>query len=438
MAKSIKKPDDDLFRKLKWMMLFRLLFALLLLGGTIIYGANENLSYFAKPLVYIYWLTAWVILLSLCYSLVYSFFSNEVFFAYLQTGIDTFIATAIIYLTGSFSSLFTFLYLIVIICGSMLLSRKGSLIIAGLCCLEYGIMVDLEYFKVIRPAFFPEGHLYDTYEWNQVIYKMGTVMLACFLTMVLSSYLAEQERRAQSNLQTMENQVKRMEQMAVVGEMASGLAHEIKNPLASLSGSIQMLMESRHNDKDQTKLMTIAVREAERLNALVSDFLQFAKPKMGAVEAIKIGRLLEDSIALFENNEKYKGKVTFVKKIEKNLWTEMNPGQLKQVVLNLLLNAAEAMGDNHGTITVLSFLHRDNDIRIKITDDGHGMDETTISSIFDPFFTTKPKGTGLGLSIVLRILQAYNYQITVKSEVGKGSTFTLKLKSVPPLPDNHS
>ncbi|MBU1171058.1 MAG: two-component sensor histidine kinase [Proteobacteria bacterium] len=426
----VKKPEDDLFRKLKWMMLFRLLFALLLLGGTIIYGANENLPYFSKPLVYIYWLTAWVILLSLCYSLVFSFFSNEVFFAYVQTGIDTIIATSIIFLTGSYASLFTFLYLIVIICASMLLSRKGSLIIAGLCCLEYGVMVDLEYYNIIRPAFLTEGNLYDNYEWNQVIYKMGTVMLACFLTMVLSSYLAEQERRAQSDLQTMGDQVKRMEKMAVVGEMASGLAHEIKNPLTSLSGSIQMLMESHHYDTDQKKLMTIVVREAERLNALVSDFLQFARPKLGAMETIEVACLLEETVSLFENNEKYKDKVTFIKDIEKNLWTEMDPGQLKQVILNLMLNAAEAMENNKGVITVTSYLHRDQFIRVKIIDDGDGMDEAIIPSIFDPFFTTKAKGTGLGLSIVLRILQAYNYQVDVKSEKHKGSTFTLKLRSV--------
>lgn len=429
---TIKKPEEDLFRKLKWMMLFRLLFALLFLGGTIVYSAHENLPYFSRPLVYIYWLMAWIILLSLCYALVFSYFRNDIVFAYLQTGVDTMIVTVIIFLTGSYSSLFNFLYLIVIICASMLLSRRGSFIVAGLCCLEYGIMVDLEYYKVLRPVFLAPEYLRDSYEWNQVLYKMGTVMLACFLTTVLSTYLAEQERRAQSDLQSMENQVKRMEQMAVVGEMASGLAHEIKNPLASLSGSIQMLKEAGQVDREQTKLMTIALREVERLNALVSDFLKFARPKKGTPEIIHVGAIVEDMITQFETQEAYKDHIRFEAKTGEDLWTEMDPGQLKQVLLNLMLNAAESIGKKQGTIRVLAFLYRDRYVRIKIIDDGEGIDESIISSIFDPFFTTKSKGTGLGLSIVLRILQAYNYNIDVKSEKGRGSTFTLTLSSVSP------
>ncbi|GAB6095330.1 hypothetical protein JCM14469_15820 [Desulfatiferula olefinivorans] len=424
-------PDGDLFRKLKWMMLFRLLFALLLLGGTIIYGANEDLSYTSRPLVHIYWLTAWIILLSLCYSLVFSFFSNDRVFAYVQVVIDTLIATAIIFLTGSFASLFTFLYLIVIISASMLLSRKGSMIIAGLCCLEYGIMVDLEYYEIIRPAFYPEGYLHEHYEWSQVIYKMVTVMLACFLTLFLSAYLAERERRAQSRLHSMARQVRRMEQMAVVGEMAAGLAHEIKNPLASLSGSIQMLRESGPGDGDQAKLMTIALREAERLNGLVSDFLQFARPKKGKPAIIETRRLIDETLSLFENSDGYKERIRIVRRLTPDLWTEMDPDQLKQVMLNLLLNAAEALAEQGGTITVTSFLHRDQRLRIKIADDGPGMDEATLAAIFDPFFTTKSKGTGLGLSIVLRILQAYDYGIDVKSEKNTGSTFTLTLAAMP-------
>jgi two-component system sensor histidine kinase PilS (NtrC family) len=429
MNMVIKKQEGDLTGKLKWLILCRLLFALLFLGGTIIYGANENLSYLSQPLVYTYWLTAWIILLSLCYVLVFSFFKNDVVFAYLQTGIDTLIATAIVFLTGSFSSLFTFVYLIVIIYASMFLSRKGSLIIAGLCCLEYGIMVDLEYYQAIRPVLIPDGFLTHNVEWNQVIYKMSIVMVACLLTMILSSYLAEQERRAQSDLLNMEDHVKRMERMAVVGEMAAGLAHEIKNPLTSLSGSIQLLMESHHYDMDQKKLMTIVTREAHRLNSLVNDFLLFARPKAGEIKALDVNKVIDETLILFENHEMHKENISINKKYENNLWAEMDPSHLRQILLNLLLNAIEAIEDRTGTVTVSSYLGKDNTVRIKISDDGEGMDDTTIKSIFDPFFTTKSKGTGLGLSIVLRILETYNYRIDVKSEKNQGSEFTLKLKN---------
>jgi two-component system sensor histidine kinase PilS (NtrC family) len=423
------KKNSDLSQKLKWLMLFRLLAALLLLGGTIVFRAHENLPFFAQPFIYLYWLSGWIILLSLCYTLFYPLFKHEPFFAYLQIGIDTMIATAIIFLTGSFSSLFTFIYLIVIICSSMFVSRKGGLIIAGLCCLQYGIMVDLEYYEVIRPVFAQKGFLYENFEWNQVLYKMCTVMMACFLTMILSGYLAEKERRAKSDLLAMEDHVKRVERMALVGEMAAGLAHEIKNPLASLSGSIQMLMESDDNESkyenEQKKLMTIAAREAERLNTLVSDFLLFARPVAGTIKKLELGRVCDHTLALFNQHEKYRDRITIVREEQDNLWIEMDSGHLEQVLLNLLINAAEAIGEKNGTINVTSYRDNDGTVRLSIKDDGVGMEERIIKNIFDPFFTTKSKGTGLGLSIVLRILESYNYQINVKSELGVGSEFTL-------------
>ncbi len=424
-----EKNHTDFSQKLKWMMLFRLLAALLLLGATIVFRAHEGLPYFAQPFVHLYWLSGWIILLSLCYTLVYPVFKNEVFFAYIQIGIDTLIVTAIIFLTGSFSSLFTFLYLIVIICASMFVSRKGALIIAGLCCLEYGIMVDLEYYQVIRPVFTQKGYLYENFEWNQVLYKMCTVMMACFVTMVLSGYLAEKERRAKNELLALEDHVKRVERMALVGEMAAGLAHEIKNPLASLSGSIQMMMESECDESDdglaQKKLMTIAMREAERLNKLVGDFLLFARPMKIEAHSLGLAQVLDDTLALFQHCEKYRGKLTVIRKDEKDLSLSMDPGHLKQVLLNLLINAAEAIGEKDGTITVKAYRDRESRVRLSIRDDGEGMEENLIKNIFDPFFTTKSKGTGLGLSIVLRIVEAYNGQILVKSTKGEGTVFTL-------------
>ena len=428
MGEVAKKTKRDLSQKLKWMMLFRLLAAVLVLGGTIIFRAHENLPYFAKPFIHLYWLSGWIILLSLCYALVYPLFKHEVLFAYLQIIIDTMIATAIIFLTGSFTSLFSFLYLIVIICSSMFVSRKYSLIIAGLCCLEYGVMVDLEYYEIIQPVFLQKGYLYNNFEWNQVIYKLCTVMMACFLTMILSGYLAEKERRAQSDLHAMEDHVKRVERMALVGEMAAGLAHEIKNPLASLSGSIQMLLESCAYEKDQKKLMNIAVREADRLNTLVNDFLHFAKPRAGTIMTLDVEKIIDETLALFQHNDRFKG-ITIARNHDRNLWIEMDPGHLKQVLLNLLINAAESMGEKKGTITVSSFSGDDGSVRVSVKDDGEGMDETVLKNIFDPFYTTKSRGTGLGLSIVLRILESYNCQINVKSKKNIGTEFTLILKT---------
>jgi two-component system sensor histidine kinase PilS (NtrC family) len=430
-----KSKENDFGQKLKWLMLFRLLAALLILGGTIIFGAHEDLPFSAKPFIHLYWLSGWIILLSLCYTIVYPMFKRETFFAYLQIVIDTLIVTAVIFLTGSYSSLFTFLYLIVIICASMYLSKKGSMIISGLCCLEYGVMVDLEYFEVIRPVFLQKGFVYENYDWNQILYKLCTVMMACFLTMVLSSYLAEKERRAKRDLLAMEDHVKRVERMALIGEMAAGLAHEIKNPLASLSGSIQMLMEvgddcGNHDGSsgmEKNKLMAIAVREADRLNSLVSDFLLFARPVTGTPKVFDIGDVINDTVTLFMHHDRFKNRIDVCWDGIKRLDVEMDPGHLKQILQNLLINAADAIGDVKGTITVKTWRDVDGHFKLSVRDSGCGMESKLIKNIFDPFFTTKSKGTGLGLSIVLRIVESYNGQIDVESEKGEGSEFTVKI-----------
>ena len=413
-------------------MFCRLLFAVFLMGGTIVYRANENLPFLTQPFVYIYWLTGWILILSICYALIFEYFKDDTAFAYLQIVADTLIVTSIVFLTGCFSSIFTFLYLIVIICASMLLSRKGSLIIAALCSMQYGLMIDLAYYKVINNSWITGEIFTGNYEWNQVIYKICTVMVACFVTAVLSSYLAEQERIAHSELTMMEGYLKRVENMAVVGEMAAGLAHEIKNPIASLSGSIQLLKESGEYDEVQNKLMRIAVREANRLSGLVTEFLLFAKPKTGTSEIISVNNIIDETVDQCLMDKKFHGKITVVRNIQEDLWTEMDPDHLRQVLLNLLLNAAEAINEENGDIFVHAYSLKSGFVRIKIIDNGIGIKKEDIKTIFDPFFTTKVKGTGLGLSIVYRLLEAYGYQINVISDGGNGTEFQLRLKLIKP------
>jgi len=255
-------------------------------------------------------------------------------------------------------------------------------------------------------------------------------MAACLITALLSSYLAEQERIAQSELNLMEGYLKRVENMAVVGEMAAGLAHEIKNPIASLSGSIQLLLESGKYNSVQQKLMQIVDRESGRLNTLVSEFLLFAKPKTGSITAVSVNKVLEETIEQCMFDLKFTDKITITKNLKEDLWTEMDSDHLRQIVLNLMLNAAESIKDDCGEIIVTAYSLKSGFVRIKIIDNGSGMNEELMQSIFDPFFTTKNKGTGLGLSIVHRLLETYGYQIDVKSEEGNGTEFHIKLKQL--------
>jgi signal transduction histidine kinase len=146
-----------------------------------------------------------------------------------------------------------------------------------------------------------------------------------------------------------------------------------------------------------------------------------------AIKPLDVSKALDDTLTLFQHYEKYRGRIAVERHDEKDLWVQMDGDHLQQILLNLLLNAAEAIGEKSGTIRVKAYRDQEGHTRLSVRDDGEGMEESRIKNIFDPFFTTKSKGTGLGLSIVLRIIEAYNGQINVKSEKGAGSIFTVIL-----------
>jgi two-component system sensor histidine kinase HydH len=209
--------------------------------------------------------------------------------------------------------------------------------------------------------------------------------------------------------------------------MGAGLAHEIKNPLASLTGSIQLLREELNYDYDHDRLMKIVLREADRLSSLVNNFLLFAKPPAGKIESIQLDRALTETVELFEKDHTCLDRITIKKDISPDIWIEMDAQHLRQVLWNLLLNAAEAI-DEQGSIDIKLYLLKGEIACIEITDDGCGMSNETLDSIFDPFFTTKKSGTGLGLSIVHGILDSYGSRLEVKSRLDTGTTFTMRLR----------
>ena len=267
--------------------------------------------------------------------------------------------------------------------------------------------------------------------WNRILYKIMFTVLACFAVAFLSGFLAEQTRQTRGELKDMEDHVKRVEKLASMGEMAAGLAHEIKNPLASLAGSIQILKEELSYNSEHHKLMRIVLRETDRLNSLVSDFLLFAKPPQGNLQNIRLDRALSEILELFEKDNACAGRITIEKRLLADIWVAMDPVHLRQVVWNLLLNASEAIA-GEGTITVTMNSHIARRVSIAAVDTGIGIPEACLKNIYDPFFTTKTRGTGLGLSIVHRILESYTSRMEVESDSGSGTTFRFRLNRVYP------
>ena len=241
----------------------------------------------------------------------------------------------------------------------------------------------------------------------------------------------------------MEEQMKRFDKMAAIGLLAAGMAHEIRNPLASLSGSIQMLKSELILDHRQHHLMEITLRESERLNALITDFLLFAQPPQTHKMLWEIWDVIEETIEMFVHSPAYHEGIQVTRSNPRgNFKAMVDPDQMKQVFWNLLINAAQSMSDGGeigihlekkseafwGTTFPITAPRKEMEwIMISIIDSGNGISPQEKEKIFEPFFTTKEGGTGLGLSIVHKIVENHNGMIKVQSEVGKGSTFKIFL-----------
>ncbi len=424
-------PDDEtdrrqLIERLKLLMVFRIAFTALLLGSTIYVQQRTDLPKNNSNLMILYGIAVSVFALSILYSVIFSYIRRMDRFALVQLTCDISLCSVLIYCTGSFSSAFSFMYLLVIVTSGVLLYQPGSLCMALMANLQYAAMLLFEWAGVIAP---PGEAIHDLVprDFHQVIYKIAILFSASLAVAYLSGYLAEQTRKTRQELQVMADHVNRVKRLAVLGEMAAGLVHEIKNPLASLVGAVTMLRDHPENVSIRDRLMRIVTREAGRLDRLLGDFLLFARPPVTTPQPIALSTAIDDVLDLFEQELERNRRIRLVRHIEPDLVLRIDPSHLHQVLWNLLLNAEEAIEEETtGVITVSASAHKKG-IAIEISDTGSGIPKERLAQIFDPFFTTKTDGTGLGLSIVHRILEQYDGRIEVSSQEGTGTTMKIVL-----------
>jgi len=232
-----------------------------------------------------------------------------------------------------------------------------------------------------------------------------------------------------TELRRMEARVKRAERMATIGQLAAGIAHEIRNPLASMSGSIELLREGTAFSEDDRTLMTIVTREIDRLNALINELLDYANPRPREPITLDLAVLIDETVKVFRQ-DRSRGEVE-VETILPPPGTRpativADPAKLRQVVWNLVRNAADAAAHGGGHVAVT--VGDEGEVAtMSVIDDGPGIAADALPRIFDPFFTTKKKGTGLGLAMVHSIVTEHGGTIDVESEPGKGTRFVIRL-----------
>ncbi|WP_404431588.1 ATP-binding protein [Sutcliffiella horikoshii] len=222
----------------------------------------------------------------------------------------------------------------------------------------------------------------------------------------------------------LQHELQRSEKLKVVSELAASVAHEVRNPMTSTRGFLQLMSQDGNLNSSQKRYIDISIEELDRAQSIIQDYLSLAKPNKQGVDRINVSKELEHVVQLMSTYTTL-NNTSIRHEIEDELYIKANKDEMKQVLINLIKNAIEAI-DKDGMVTVKASSSRGM-VLIEIMDDGVGMTPQQVERLGTPFYSTKDKGTGIGLTISFQIIELLQGKIEVTSEVGKGSIFTIKL-----------
>jgi len=535
----------DGLQKIRWILIFRAILATAILGFSVIVQVAYRVHFPINPVLA-------VIIMVYFVDLVYLYLLNyvkptEPWFIYLQIVVDLVFESLLIYFTGGIGSTLIFLYILSIICASILLFRKGALIVASLSGLFYLAIAILTLFQML-----PQPTQGVNFSIEKIFYMFFLNLFGFYIVAFLSSHLSENLRAADksleqenarfanlkefhenvisclssglvttdltgditfvdqaaeeitglrmgelegrnvielfgekpdyiarlehyfnnnrrifryerdftrgrngklfiglsvtrlidkarhsrgyiiifqdlTNLKKLEDEVALKEKMIALGEMASQIAHEIRNPLASISGSVQVLKSEILHREEQENLMEIILRETDRLNRILENFLAYARPRTCEPRRINMAEVFLETMLLLKNSsELSNGHRLHYTMGSDDIFYLADPNQMKQILWNLSSNAIKAMPEG-GTLNVGMNQDEKGNILIEFKDDGIGMREEEKRKLFQPFHGSFAGGTGLGLSIVYQIIKDHFGRIDVNSQVNQGTTIRVHL-----------
>ena len=232
----------------------------------------------------------------------------------------------------------------------------------------------------------------------------------------------------------LEEKIRIADRMAAVGELSAAIAHEIRNPLAAISGSVEVLKLELQLQNENGRLLELIVKESNRLNEILADFLTYARNQRSSFNKVELCHLIADMFEVTRHHPSYHKDITLKLQAEDSIaYIYSDEDQLKQIIINLLVNACQAIGEKSGEITVGIDSPDINLISLTITDTGPGIPEEIMQKIFDPFYSTKKDGTGLGLAIVQRLSKLLEIDLWAKSADGGPTSFCLTFNKVPEM-----
>ena len=548
------RPDPDTefrnIQRLKLLIVSRLVILFVFFLVTYVLGTMAPVMAASPALFhFIYAVVIALFLFSLVYTLL---LRKEKYFRinlYTQLVIDVALVSFLVCITGSIDSTYSLLYSLIIIYTAIFLGRPGSLMVASLCSISYGLAIYVEYWNLI-PAGYGFGRSYLV-EWNDAIVRFVVHVLSFYILAFLASMVVEQEKKARSlleeresafsqldllfrsiiesvdtgimtttlqgriktfnraaenitgyllkdvenrqirdlfpafsvfyplheqetnryrrelhvvdihgktlnlgcsiselkdrsgrqigyilifqdltDIKLMEEKLQKSKKLALIGEMAAGLAHEMRNPLASIAGSIELLSQTAGHDETDLRLMQIILRGKEQLDHFVRDFLLLARPIPESRESVLVNDIVDETMEQIKVSNEWNPDIIVHREFIGENRAMANKDQIQRIVQNLILNALQAMEEKGNLSLEIQTVKLDdgkNYAAIRVADDGCGIDEENLKNVLDPFFTTKEKGTGLGLAIVSRLVDGYGGKIKIDSRANMGTTVTVWL-----------
>lgn len=234
-------------------------------------------------------------------------------------------------------------------------------------------------------------------------------------------------KQRDEKISEMEEQLRQADRLAIVGELTASLAHEIRNPLASIQGATEIIKDECTLSEKQYEFLNILLTETERLNQVVSNYLHFSHKQDKQISRLDIRKIIEDSVFMLQKQAAKKNIRLKTQLPQADLIVKTDRNQLWQILMNLLINAIQAM--EHGGEIQVSVETDNNHLIISVADQGPGIPESISNDVFKPFFTTKLEGTGLGLAIVKRIADSYNWQVSFEPNTPNGTIIKLKMEA---------
>ena len=347
-------------------------------------------------------------------------------FAQLVT--DQLLCTSFVYITGGLTSGGISLYGLTCVAGAIILGWRGGLTALAAAAIAYLGLAGGLFAHLIPP---PVDQV-ATYaiRWKEVGYPMFANLFALVVVTSLASYLAERLKTTGGDLAVATARAEQAEQLALLGKLAAGLAHEIRNPLGAIAGSVELIASSPGLSEEDRYLCQLVRRETERLNELVGDMLDLSRARSPMIEAVDLALVAREVVSLAGQSWRG-GDVTVSYRGNDSASVRGDGSQLRQVVWNLVRNAMQV--SSPGDEVEVTVELRKERLELTVHDEGPGIPESARAQLFDAFFTTRSHGTGVGLAVVKRIVEDHGFAIEVASS-SKGATFRIIVPQAARIP----